>query len=205
METPQDVVLPLHYWPSVDWCRAAAQARRWWLQPHDATRWQRQQPYNRCWVAATDGPLRLVVPGTVQGGKPASLAQVYPVPQAANAWVRQHQEAIRSAYGRSPYWEVYGQDILALVAEADPARPLPAWTWRLTAWLLQELGLPAPQPGPPPAEAAALRFPKWGAPAGCPAMAAYPQRFPGWQPHLSALDLLLNTGGEAALHLQAAD
>lgn len=63
---------------------------------------------NRCVIAATHGPQTLTVPVTHEGGK--ALTRDVRVSSHGN-WQHLHWNAIRSAYGESPFFEFYADDL----------------------------------------------------------------------------------------------
>ncbi len=108
-------------------------------------------------------------------------------------WPRQHQQAIRSAYGRAPYFEHYGPSLLTLL----DAPPEQLWdlNWRLIEHVVDALG-------PDLTLSSTEEF--LGADAGAveQPVPEYPQVFAdrhGFQGQLSLLDGLFCLGPELPL------
>ena len=104
------------YFPPLAWYLLAVQAGDWVWEAHE--NYQKGGWRNRCRIAAANGPLLLSVP--LEGGKhsrtPVRAVRI----SHRTDWQRQHAQAIRSAYGRAPYFEHYGPPLLdALLQPAD--------------------------------------------------------------------------------------
>ncbi len=93
---------------------------------------------NRCRIATANGPLLLSVP--LQGGKHSQTPVREVTISDTTDWARQHEQAIRSAYGRAPYFEFYADQLFA-VTRSSPEN-LWAYNWRITTTILEMLQLP---------------------------------------------------------------
>lgn len=71
----------------------------------------KQTVRNRCTIITANGLMNLVIP--VQRYRNHTPVASIKVDHATN-WQRVHINAIRSAYGKSPYFEFYGDKILSL-------------------------------------------------------------------------------------------
>lgn len=137
----------------------------------------------------------------------------------AETWPEQHLHAIRSAYGKTPWFIHYIDDIEALLtARHRLLIELDLATMRLgLEWLglktevevseqYVDASLPAPAEAGDSGHDAALDFraglhPKRPLPPGLREAPPYPQVFAdrhGFRPRMSIIDLVMNTGPEAA-------
>ena len=192
-------VLPLltstAYFAPLSWYRAAAVRPAWYWQGGET--YQKGGWRNRCRILTANGPLLLSVP--LAGGK----HQQMPIGEVAvsyhDDWPRRHEQTIRSAYGRAPYYEHFSELVLA------PARRRPASLWQLNfeiatalAPLLGRDGPPGVLPDfrPPP-------HPGYDGPENISApVPLYPQVFGdryGFVDDLSVLDALFCLGPAALL------
>ncbi len=103
MPNSPPILLDLHYLPSTSWFSLLAQATSIYLEQHE--NYIKGSFRNRCHIAAVNGPHRLSIP--LDKGK----HQKMPIRQVRIAyqepWQAQHWQAIRSAYGNSPFFEHY--------------------------------------------------------------------------------------------------
>lgn len=130
----------------------------------------------------------------------------------AETWPQQHLHAIRSAYGNSPWFIHYIDDIEAvLLARHEHLVDLDLATLRLgMRWLGLRTGIDVSRSyvetdAPGRLDLRASLHPKRPLPAGMDAGPAYAQVFElrhGFQPRLSVLDLVMNQGPEAAAWLR---
>ncbi|MBB4077814.1 hypothetical protein GGR28_000415 [Lewinella aquimaris] len=124
------------YFPPLSWFLAAIEGGRWTWEAHE--NYQKGGFRNRCRIATANGPLLLSVP--LAGGK----HQQMPVREVhisyLTDWQRQHEQAIRSAYGRAPYFEHYADELFAVAGEHHER----LWEYNLatTRCILQLLQLP---------------------------------------------------------------
>lgn len=105
------------YFPSIDWFRSYQQASECILPIHRA--YQRKGMENRCTIGSAQGPLVLSVP--LQGGR-NQHATLQEIQIAYNTrWQHQHAQAIRSAYGRAPFFEHYYSLFEPVFTQAFPS------------------------------------------------------------------------------------
>ena len=77
-----------------------------WIERHDS--FQKQTYRNRCVIATTHGTQALTIPVVHDSG--ATLTRDMRISDHGN-WRHLHWQAIRSAYGESPFFEFYADDI----------------------------------------------------------------------------------------------
>ncbi|WP_420460498.1 WbqC family protein [Neolewinella sp.] len=124
------------YFPPLTWFVHALTAGSW--------QWEAQETYqkggwrNRCRILTANGPLLLSVP--LRGGKHQQMPIREVLIDARPDWRRQHAQAIRSAYGRSPYFEHYVEVVLQLLQQQHDT----LWDYNLaiTRGIIQLLDLP---------------------------------------------------------------
>ncbi len=112
------------YFPPLAWLVEAVLLGGWQWEAHET--YQKGGWRNRCRIAAANGPLLLSIP--LEKGK----HQQQPITEVRisyrDDWPRQHAQAIRSAYGRAPYFEHYGPPLLELLE----TRQENLWDYNLT-------------------------------------------------------------------------
>ncbi|TNE81562.1 MAG: hypothetical protein EP332_03265 [Bacteroidetes bacterium] len=104
----------LPYLPDQDWLKGVVRAAQpvLDLQSH----FVKQTPRNRAYIVGPNGVQALVVP--IQGRNKRQAFEDVKIAYQEN-WVRQHVNAIRSAYGSAPYFE-YLFPALEAVLESKP-------------------------------------------------------------------------------------
>lgn len=127
------------YFPPAHWFILANQHGAWYTEAHE--NYQKGGWRNRCRIAGPNGVQLLSVP--LEKGK----HQKKPIQDVRisyrEEWWREHEQAIRTAYGRSPFFEYYAEDLFA-VARSQPST-LWALNQRLTETVLQLLHWDIPQ------------------------------------------------------------
>lgn len=97
-----NAVLPVHYLPNIHYFSRFLLYDKIVLD--DAEGFERQSYRNRCHIAGANGRLSLIIPvknrGTGQLTKHVRIDNT-------NDWQRIHWQSIRSAYGKSPFFEHY--------------------------------------------------------------------------------------------------
>ncbi|MBR6179818.1 MAG: WbqC family protein [Prevotella sp.] len=99
-------LLSTTYFGPVQWYQKLHRYDTVWLERHDS--FIKQTYRNRCVIAATHGPLTLTVPVAHDGASP--LTRDMRISDHGD-WRRLHWNAIRSAYGESPFFEFYADDL----------------------------------------------------------------------------------------------
>ncbi len=184
------LLTPTAYFPPATWFAAALEAGSWWIEAHE--HYQKGGWRNRCELAGPNGRQTLSIP--LEKGK----HQQKPIQDVRicyrTDWWRAHEQAIRTAYGRSPYFEFYA-DALFAVGRSHPAT-LWELNFRLMTTLCTLIAFPVvPQPSAtftPRGSGIFLRETDLAA-----ALLPYPQVFTdrhGYLPGLSILDALFCQG-----------
>ncbi len=124
------------YFPPLIWFVSALAAGTWQWEAHET--YQKGGWRSRCRILTANGPLLLSVP--LRGGKHQQMPIREVLIDERTDWRRQHAQAIRSAYGRSPYFEYYGEEVLQLIQRQCDT----LWNYNLaiTRGMIQLLDLP---------------------------------------------------------------
>ena len=178
------------YFPPAAWFLEARKQGNWTWEAHE--NYQKGGWRNRCRIAAANGPQLLSIP--LAGGKHARQPVREVRISYRTDWQRQHAQTIRSAYGRAPYFEYYGEEVLEALLTPGPL--LYDYNLRLSRQLLRLLGWPLPIEG-------TQEFSGGDAGTTPPARGVepYPQVFierHGFLDGLSILDALFCLGPECA-------
>lgn len=120
---------PTSYFPPAGWLRTAIHAGEWRLEAHE--NYQKSGFRKRCRILGPNGVQTLSVP--LNQGK----HQRQPIREVTISyevdWWRTHEQAIRTAYGRSPYFEFYADALFAVGRKQHPT------LWELNEELLQTI------------------------------------------------------------------
>ncbi len=197
---PSPILIELQYLPPVASLVAMAGADAVYLEACE--HYAKGSWRNRCHLAAANGIQRLSIP--LRKGK----HQQMPIREVRIAydepWQAQHWQAIRSAYGKSPFFEHFAPDMEPLYqARADTL-----WEWNMSLlqflfscfglrpnWQLTETWQQEAPPGITDLRNAI--HPKKPLPDTLRNLPHYPQVFEdkhGFLPNLSALDMLMCQG-----------
>ena len=206
---PLNTILSSTYFGPVQWYQKLAGSDTVYLEQHD--HFIKQTYRNRCVIATTQGPQALTVPVESPQGLRIDKTELKDVRISDHgAWRHLHWQALQSAYGESPFFEFY----------ADDLRPFFEKRWdflfdfnlAITRKMCELLDI---EPHIELTEAYAQGSdegtdyrdairPKHPLPDASftprPYYQVYQQKF-GFLPNLSILDLLFNEGNEAVLYL----
>ena len=206
---PLNTILSSTYFGPVQWYQKLAGSDTVYLEQHD--HFIKQTYRNRCVIATTQGPQALTVPVESPQGLRIDKTELKDVRISDHgAWRHLHWQALQSAYGESPFFEFY----------ADDLRPFFEKRWdflfdfnlaitRKMCELLDiephieltEAYMPCPEDAVDYRDAIRPKHPLPDASfTPCPYYQVYQQKF-GFLPNLSILDLLFNEGNEAVLYL----
>lgn len=191
-------LLPVTYFGPISWYRRLLRAEAWKID--DREHYVKQTTRNHCLIATANGIQKLTVP--VEGTrKKLPITEV----RISNhgKWRTEHWNALCTAYGESPFFDYYADDLRPFFERRD-------WEYLFDfnlAIIQKMLELLAPSCLPPLGEeprASNIRtpLPSWGGVGGgaAPYWQVYQQRH-GFLPDLSILDLLCCMGSEAILWL----
>ena len=215
------ISLPLRYYGSVGYYALMAAHPRAIIEDN-ALYDKRQKAVHRCDIADTHGPVSLTVPV----GKPHGIKQARwtDVPLSAHgAWWHVHRVTLESAYGRTPFFEYYIDDLLPYLTPSvvDLHPTIASLTLAIDATLRRLLHLPtevvaATAANQSPASPTTSDPSDWSDPSDSSdratptlGIAAFPPYYQlraashGFLPNLSILDLLFNLGPEAPLYLHS--
>ena len=181
----------------------------------DTFRFSRQSAQNRARIRTSQGTQWLSVP-RVHAGAPRALGELAILD---DGWRVQHARAVRVAYGMAPFYEHYAPSLAALWAE--PAASLASLTVASVRWVGRQLDTPcaieraSDLPGAPATLDAVWRACDGPLLTLAESLArdrqlgdalvelafqepVRRQTFPGFEPGLSVLDLLMNYGPASA-------
>ncbi len=124
------------YFPPLAWFTQALRSGKWAWEGHE--NYQKGGWRNRCRIATANGPLLLSVP--LEGGKHRQMPVQAVKISYRTDWQRQHEQTIRSAYGRAPYFEFYADPLFAAARSGN--NTLWDYNWLLTTTIISLLQLP---------------------------------------------------------------
>lgn len=107
------ILLESQYLPPVSYFQLMARAEQ--TEIEGAEHYNKGSYRNRCHIAGANGILRLSIPlasGKHQQ-KPIQEVQISYV----ESWHKQHWQSIQSAYGQSPYFDFYGEELRDILFE----------------------------------------------------------------------------------------
>lgn len=114
MDTANHLLIEPHYFGSLEYYLLIdnAESVSWEVQEH----FVKQTFRNRTTILTANGPQNLVVPVSYRNHMPVKDVKI----DYVQGWVKDHWGAIYSAYGKAPYFEYYGPELLAIL-ESRPA------------------------------------------------------------------------------------
>ena len=201
-------ILSSTYFGPVQWYQKLAHSDTVYLEQHD--HFIKQTYRNRCIIATTQGPQALTVPVESPQGLRIDKTEMKDVRISDHgSWRHLHWQALQSAYGESPFFEFYADDLhpffekhwdylfdfnLAIMQKMCELLDIEPHI-ELTEEYMQPDGMvdyrDAIRPKHPLPDASFTPRPYYQ---------VYQQKF-GFLPNLSILDLLFNEGNEAVLYL----
>ncbi len=96
------------YLPPIDWFRSVLQYRAICLEQHES--WQKQTYRNRCYILGPNGVQMLNIP--ILHNEHKDVMGTVEISYAEN-WQRTHWQAIKTAYGSAPFFEILGPELEA--------------------------------------------------------------------------------------------
>lgn len=107
MEQEQPILAELHYFPSILYFAMMLEASTLVIEQQE--HYVKRSYRNRAHLAAANGALRLSVP-LVKGKNQQQPIREVQISYAEN-WQGRHWQSIQSAYGKSPFFEFYKEDL----------------------------------------------------------------------------------------------
>ncbi len=203
-------LIELHYLPSIQYFCKLLQYPQMEIEQEE--NYQKGSYRNRCRLAAANGPLTLSIPLDRGKNERQNIREVKI--NYRQDWQAQHWRSIQSAYGKSPFFEHYVEELAPFYQQ--PIEQLFAWNRALLECFIELLGLSVQlewstqyQTTLAP-DQVDLRNTIQARPSrqvADPHFQAlpYPQVFlekSGFLPNLSILDLLFCMGPQATFHLE---
>lgn len=108
-QSESSLLIELHYFPCVHFFSMLSQHDTVILEAHET--FQKQSYRNRTHILSAHKVEKLLIP-VLSGNSHLPIRDIQI--DHSQKWRLIHQRAIRSAYGKSPFFEHYGEDILAL-------------------------------------------------------------------------------------------
>lgn len=107
---PLNSILSSTYFGPVQWYQKLAHSDTVYLEQHD--HFIKQTYRNRCIIATTQGPQALTVPVESPQGLRIDKTEMKDVRISDHgSWRHLHWQALQSAYGESPFFEFYADDL----------------------------------------------------------------------------------------------
>jgi len=185
------VRLPITYLGPVSWYAALARADEVMMEQHE--HYVKQTWRNRCRIVMPDGPQDLIVPVVAAPGH--TPIRDIRISDHGN-WRHHHWSALRTAYGKSPFFEYYADDFAPLYEQRYTFLIDFNEALREVVCQLLDISTPVSRSSAyaPPVDFVQL-------PAlQKPYYQVFGQRL-GFLPDMSIADLLFNLGPEALLYL----
>ena len=107
MLKPSTILLELHYLPSIQYISKFVQFEKVWIEQQE--NYHKGSYRNRCHIATANGMIRLSIP-LVKGKNSQQNIQQTKIFWLDN-WAKKHWQAIQSAYGNSPFFEYYADEL----------------------------------------------------------------------------------------------
>ena len=198
------VTLHTTYFGPVQWYQQLYRSECVYIDRNE--RWQKQTIRNRCYIATANGiqalsvPIVHKAPSLYREGRGGSLTSDIRISDHGK-WRREHWNALQSAYGESPFFDYYADDIRPFFTEKWEF--LFDFNLAIIHKMCELLDIEAPSNLPPEGEASITQHPSPLNPQPStfnPYYQVYQQKH-GFLPNLSILDLLFNMGNEAILYL----
>lgn len=179
-------LLPVTFFGPISWYRQLVRLGIGAID--DAENYVKQTTRNHCIIATANGPQKLTVPVTINR-HPTPITQVRL--SSHNNWRQKHWNAIATAYGQSPFFDFYADDLRPFF-EQQQWEYLFDYNMDITRKMMQLLDVDIQTDCGTLNGSTLQEFrPYWQ---------VHLQRT-GFLPDLSILDLLCNMGPEAVLYL----
>lgn len=162
---------------------------------------KRNKCTHRCDIADANGIISLTVPIVKPDNMRAARWNDIIV-SGHNQWWNIHFNTLKSAYGRTPYFEFYEDDFASIINNETEGKRLVDFNASLTRLILRLAGIDTPVEF---SESTTTDSGIWWKNSDMEVVPYYQTRMQrhGFTPHLSIVDLLFNHGPETALILRA--
>jgi hypothetical protein len=108
-EQSEEVLLDLHYLPGLEYFACLNSFEKICIESHEV--FLKQTYRNRCYVLTANKVDILTVPVQTPSGKiPVRDVRI----DYSQGWIRRHWGCLQSAYGKSPFFEYYSDDLKAI-------------------------------------------------------------------------------------------
>lgn len=186
----------LAYFPPLDYCHVLLQNEHIGLEYQES--YAKQTYRNRCYIDSPNGALALSIPVVHGASKIISHIEI----SYRQNWPAEHLQALDTAYGKAPFYEILRPDIQAILLQNHPnlASLHLAILKQIVHWLQAKITITFTEEWQRKTNGVDYRdtfHPKRKAYWQC---APYRQMFDhkfGFRPNLSVLDLLCNEGPAA--------
>lgn len=206
---PSCLLISTAYFPPVQYLSLIGKSGNVLIEKHE--NYNKQSYRNRCSILSANGPLSLIIPVTRIKGRKTPISEVRP-DNSCN-WQKLHRISIESAYRSAPFFEYYIDDIapffhkkfsFLLDLNSEILDKLLAVLnieakWQYTSVYMDEMppGIldireaihPKTKPGKDDINLIGREY-----------LQVFQERY-GFQPNLSILDLLFNTGPDAPFYI----
>ena len=116
MSEKKEAWFPVAYWPPIDFFSLVYPNGKWIVEQHE--HYIKQTGRNRCVISGANGRQTLIVPIKRKRGKKTPIRDV--MLDLSQDWQRIHWLALESAYGSSPFYEFYKDEIRRFYTLAQP-------------------------------------------------------------------------------------
>ncbi len=125
---------PIAYWPPISFFSLLYPDGQWVIEKHE--HYIKQTVRNRCYLCGANGRQALIVPIKRNRGVKTPIGDV--LLDLSQDWQRIHWLAIESAYGSSPFYEYYKDEIRQFYTLTQPLS-LFEYNTSILAWCLEAL------------------------------------------------------------------
>ncbi len=131
----ENIVLEIQYLPPIQYISKFMGEQQVWIERHE--HYLKGSYRNRCYIAATNGPMRLSIP-LRKGKNEQQNIQEVEISYEEN-WQALHWQSIRSAYGNAPFFEYYSAGLRTFYQQ----NPMYLFQFNvsLLQWILVQMGL----------------------------------------------------------------
>lgn len=107
------IIIEPHYFPCIEYFQAISQAEALFLEV--SQHFEKQNYCNRCYILSANGPLGLSIPLHKSSKLPYKEIKI----DYSQKWLQKHKTAIKSAYGKSPFFEHYDVELMEILEKKN--------------------------------------------------------------------------------------